>query len=71
MEKEKFLYKSNIHISKVSEKHREALIEILSEDPRPSYQNDSDRIYGMAFADYEIKFKVSDGVLTVCEIEHK
>ena len=59
------------HISKVSEKHREALIEILSEDPRPSYQNDSERIYGMAFADYEIKFKVSDGVLTVCEIEHK
>lgn len=58
-------------ISMVSPNHRETLVKILAEDPRPSYQNDPERIYGMLFADYEIKFKVSDGVLTVFEIEQK
>lgn len=31
--------------------------EILAEDPRPSYQNDPDRVYGMEYAGYEIKFQ--------------
>jgi len=43
--------------------------EILAEDPRPSYQNDPDRVYGMEYAGYEIKFRVKDYRLTVCEIE--
>lgn len=42
-----------------------ALRAILSEDPRPSYQNDPEREYGFPFAGYEIRFRVSDGVLTV------
>ena len=46
----------------------EALIKALSYDPRPSYQNDAERIYGMRFADLEIKFKVEDNILTVCDI---
>lgn len=45
------------------------LIKILRQDPRPSYHNDPDRIYGFSFAGKEIKFKVSDGVLMVVEIE--
>lgn len=49
--------------------HRETVIDILSGDPRPSYQNDPTRIYGMNFADYNIKFTVDNGVLTVLEIE--
>ena len=39
--------------------------EILAEDPRPSYQNDPDRVYGMEYAGYEIKFRVKDYRLTV------
>ena len=42
-----------------------ALCGVLSHDPRPSYQDDPERVYGMAFAGYEVKFTVADGVLTV------
>ena len=52
----------------VPEERREALMGVLAHDPRPSYQNDPERIYGMAFADMEIKFRVQDTILTVCEI---
>lgn len=55
---------SKIHISK-----QKALIEILRQDPRPSYQNDPDREYGMRFADYEIFFKVSGNLLIVTRVE--
>lgn len=36
------------------------IIEILKQDPRPSYQNDFERVYGFYFDDYEIKFNVSE-----------
>ncbi len=45
------------------------LTEILAIDPRPTYQNDSDRVYGMAFGDMNVKFRVSDGKLTVIDIQ--
>ena len=57
-----------IYLSKLPEEHRECVRQILAGDPRPSYQNDPDRIYGMEYAGYEIKFRVKDGMLTVCEI---
>ena len=47
----------------------EALLSIMSQDPRPSYQNDCERVYGMKFEDYEIKFSVDDGILTVLSAE--
>lgn len=47
---------------------RDALIDTLSHDPRPSYQNDSDRIYGFYFSGFDVRFTVKDEVLTVCEI---
>lgn len=46
-----------------------ALRALLSEDPRPSYQNDPEREYGFPYAGYEIRFRVSDGVLTVISAE--
>lgn len=55
---------SKVHISK-----QNALIEILSQDPRPSYQNDPEREYGMRFASYEIFFKVNGDTLTVTRVE--
>lgn len=45
-----------------------ALRGVLSEDPRPRYQSDPDRVYGFVFSGYEVKFSVSDGVLTVKDI---
>ena len=46
-----------------------ALVEVLGLDPRPSYHEDPDRIYGLSFAVYNVRFKVSDGILTVVEID--
>ena len=45
------------------------LTDCLAEDPRPSYQDEPSRVYGMAFGDYNVKFQVQDGVLTVLTIE--
>ena len=46
---------------------RQALLGVLSHDPRPSYQRDANRVYGLSFAGFNIRFSVSDGVLTVTE----
>ena len=48
-----------------SDDEYEALTSILSQDPRPSYQNEPERVYGMKFETYEIKFKVDGDNLTV------
>ena len=47
---------------------REALFGVLAHDPRPSSQEDPERIYGMAFAGYDIRFTVKDKKLTVCSV---
>ena len=44
---------------------RAAVTDCIADDPRPSYQNDPEREYGFPFAGYEVRFRVSDGVLTV------
>ncbi|MBQ4061251.1 MAG: tRNA (N6-threonylcarbamoyladenosine(37)-N6)-methyltransferase TrmO [Christensenellaceae bacterium] len=46
----------------------EALKCALKGDPRPSYHNDPDRRYGFEFAGLDIRFKVKDNVITVCEV---
>jgi tRNA-Thr(GGU) m(6)t(6)A37 methyltransferase TsaA len=46
-----------------------ALVETLSLDPRPSYHDDPERVYGLSFAGFNVRFKVKDGVLTVVGIE--
>lgn len=43
--------------------------DVLSNDPRPSYQEDSERIYGMNFSGYNIRFKINGKELTVIEAE--
>ena len=50
------------------ESKKAALVELLSEDPRPAYQKDADRVYGFRFADFEIRFKVQGDHLTVVAI---
>ncbi len=46
----------------------DGLIECLSDDPRPSYHDDG-RIYGMTFAEFNVKFMVEKNVLTVIKVE--
>ena len=54
---------------KIEADKREALRGVLENDPRPSYQNDPTRVYGVRFGQYNVKFTVCDGVLTVVDIE--
>ena len=55
-------------LQKVPEDRRAALTGVLEQDPRPTYQDDPGRVYGFGFAGLEVRFSVSDGVLTVTEI---
>ena len=48
---------------------RQAAIGVLSHDPRPSYQRKPDRVYGLVFAGFDIRFTVKDKTLTVCEVK--
>ena len=55
-------------LQKVPENQRESLIEVLTHDPRPQYQDDPERIYGMAFDKLEVKFRVQEGQIKVEEV---
>ena len=55
-------------LSKLPCHKQDAAIGILSHDPRPSYQRKPDRIYGVGFAGYDIRFTVTDNTLTVIEV---
>ena len=48
---------------------REALRGVLAGDPRPSYQRDPQRLYGLGFAGLQVRFTVEDGVLRVRQVE--
>ena len=56
-------------LQKVPEYQRQSLIDVLAHDPRPQYQDDPERVYGMAFSGMEVKFKVEGIQLTVLEIK--
>ena len=47
----------------------DTVVSLLKEDPRPHYQKDPDRVYGMAFKNLNIKFKVLENILTVVGVE--
>lgn len=56
-------------LAQVPAEKRKALLGVLAQDPRPSYQNDATRIYGIAFGTQNIRFQVQGNVLTVVAIE--
>ena len=56
-------------VEKIPAEKREAVRGVLAQDPRPSYQDDPERVYGMGFGGMEIKFKVDGDNLTVCGVE--
>ena len=51
------------------EEKRAGLLECLADDPRPSYQDDPARVYGMRFGKWEVKFSVCQNTLTIIAIE--
>lgn len=55
-------------LQKVSTEKRESLKAVLAHDPRPQYQDDPERVYGMAFGDMEVKFRVEGRQLIVLEV---
>lgn len=66
----------NVHfppalLSLLPEDKRDAAIGVLSHDPRPSYQRSPERVYGLSFAGYDIRFTVEDDKLTVKEVLKK
>lgn len=56
-------------LKNIPEEQRQAVVEILEQDPRPSYQQDKNRIYGMEYAGTEIRFTVDGDNLTVKDIK--
>lgn len=58
-------------MKQLPEETRRALVKVLSQDPRPSYQNDPQRIYGMEFCGFEVKFSVDGGTLFLREVTEK
>ena len=54
----------------MDENTKTALVQVLSNDPRPQYHDDPERVYGFGFAGFEVKFKVCADTLTVTDI-HK
>jgi tRNA-Thr(GGU) m(6)t(6)A37 methyltransferase TsaA len=52
----------------VPEALRAALVGVLANDPRPSYQDDPERVYGFGFGGLNIKFKADGATLTVCDV---
>ena len=56
-------------LEKLPTDKREAAIGILAHDPRPSYQKDADRLYGVTFAGFDIRFTVDGNILTVQDVQ--
>lgn len=63
----------NVHfppdlLALLPEEKRSAALGVLAQDPRPRYQSDSNRVYGLSFAGFDIRFRVSAQELTVLEV---
>ena len=58
-------------LERIDEDKRDVVMELLSQDPRPSYQNDPERVYGMVYGAWNVKFTVSEGTLTVIAVEEE
>lgn len=56
-------------LEQIPEKHRKCVIDILKQDPRPSYIEDESRVYGVLYGGYNIRFRVQRKNLMVIEVE--
>lgn len=56
-------------LEQLPEDKRQAAVEVLSHDPRPSYQRKPGRVYGLSFAGFDIRFTVEEKLLTVVDVQ--
>ncbi|MGN0736177.1 MAG: tRNA (N6-threonylcarbamoyladenosine(37)-N6)-methyltransferase TrmO [Anaerovoracaceae bacterium] len=56
---------------RIPQEDLELIKELLAQDPRPRYQDDPERVYGMAYGDWDVKFTAGDGVIRVICIERR
>ena len=56
-------------LAQLPEEKRQAAREVLSHDPRPSYQRKAGRVYGLTFAGFDIRFTVEENLLTVVDVQ--
>ena len=56
-------------LQQVPDESREALLSVLSHDPRPAYHHDPNRVYAFEFGSRRLRFSVAENVLTVLEVE--
>lgn len=56
-------------LERLPSEKRAALLGVLQEDPRPAYQEDPDRVYGLEFGGFDIRFRVDKDMLIVVEVE--
>lgn len=52
----------------IPEEKRQTIIDCLSQDIRPGYQNDENKVYKMKFSDYDIKFSVNNNTVSVISV---
>ena len=57
-------------LAQIPEEKREGLLSVLAHDPRPRYQDDPARIYGMVFSEWDVRFRVEGETLFVTEVKH-
>ncbi len=58
-------------LAQIPQEKREGLIAVLGQDPRPAYQHSPERVYGMSFAGFDVRFSVYNDKLNVCELIKK
>ena len=56
-------------LARLPEKDRPGLLAVLGGDPRPRYQDDPERVYGLTYGQRNVKFRVAGDVLTVEDVE--
>ena len=56
-------------LAAIPQEHRQSIIQLLSQDPRPAYQNNPTKVYGVTYAHLNIRFTVTNGKLIVVEIK--
>lgn len=66
-------YSLDVHFSEqlllvLPEDKRTGALQMLSQDPRPAYIDDENRVFGVTYAGYDIRFTVSGNLLTVCDV---
>ena len=58
-------------LRQIPEERRAALLGVLAQDPRPAYQRDPARVYGLSFAGWAVRFRAGEGRLTVVSVERE